>query len=440
MYQEAREWLLHWARLTAMKGQGEFDSPHYMFMITTPMLLLYDFAEEPRMKQLAGMMLDLLLADYLSESLAGAYCGGHSRAPSHVATETWNNRATSYHWLYAGGVERPESPHGWLIPAALSSYVPPREFSGIANDRAESFLFTEQKRVRNVIRFGEELNPPVYKTNFMTPRYCLGSLQGGVLQPIQQHTWDVTWLGSAPNSTLFTVHPSFSGSELGLFFPEEVRHLTRSVAGQKSSYTSPDKWISASPWERVFQHRNILLALYQVPPDWDFPHVDMHWPHCLERTTEGGWFFGRDGDFMVACFAMKRGEFTAEEKNDRLRLDGSRTGFVVVTAPTEMIAQGASAFSRFKESILACPPPSLSGDGAALTLRFDAPGGRRLERRFDDRLGRIDGAPSPYPYDRLFEGPFLRSEKGSGVISLSDGKTTRILDFNDFTIRVADRP
>jgi hypothetical protein len=422
LYAEAREWLVHWARLTATQGQGEYDSPHYMFMYVTPMLLLYDFAEEPEMKQLAGMMLDLLLVDYLSESLEGAYCGGHSRAPGKAVQETTDNRATAYHYLYAGGIEQPEKVHGWLIPAVLSSYVPPREFGPVANRREELFTHLEGKRVRNVIRFGDELNPPVYKTNYMTPGYCLGSTQGGILQPIQQHTWDVTWLGSESNSTLFTVHPSYAGSELGMFFPEEVHFLTTSVAGQKGTYTSPDKWYSASPWERVFQRENVLLALYDVPKGWNFEHVNLFWPHCLQREEEGGWLFGRDGDFSAAVYSTREGSWSEETENDRLRIDGSRAGFVVVTATT------GQSYDEFKQATLARAKPRLVGEEGDPVLQFES-----LECRF--------GSADPFPRDVLFDGPFVKGKRGIGVIEITDGETSRFLDFRDFSIRteVVDR-
>ncbi|MBI4880207.1 MAG: hypothetical protein HY812_11200 [Planctomycetes bacterium] len=440
LYAEARAWLVHWARLAATQGQGEFDSPTYMFTFVTPMLLLHDFAAEAELRQLAGMMLDLLLADYLSESLAGAYCGGHSRAPHQNALETRDNQAAVYHYLYAGGTEPPAEPHGWIIPALLSSYAPPVEFAGIANQRSACFVHTEVKRVRNVIRFGAELNPPVYKTDYMTPRFCLGSLQGGILQPIQQHTWDVTWLGSAANATLFSVHPSVSRIELGMFFPEEPRCLTRSVAAQKSTYASPDKWISASPWERVFQHENVLLALYGVPPSWTYPHVDVHWPRCLARTEAGGWWFGQDGDFFLACRATRPGTWRDEGAHERLRLDGGGTGIVVITPPPEMAAAGEKALRDFQRMVLQCAPPVLGGEGLGLTLRFDLPDGRQLECSLGEELGRLNGAPAPFAADRLFHGPFLESKKGTGVIELTDGKTTRVLDFNDFTIRTGKKP
>ncbi len=440
LYAEARAWLVHWARLTATQGQGEFDSPTYMFTFVTPMLLLHDFAAEADLRQLAGMMLDLLLADYLSESLAGAYCGGHSRAPHQNALETRDNQVAVYHYLYAGGIEPPAALHPWIIPALLSTYTPPAEFAGIANQRSTCFVHTEVKRVRNVIRFGTELNPPVFKTDYMTPRFCLGSLHGGILQPIQQHTWDVSWLGSALNATLFSVHPSVSRIELGMFFPEEPRCLTQSVAAQKSTYATPDKWISASPWERVFQQENVLLALYGVPPAWTFPHVDLHWPRCLARTEAGGWWFGQDGDFFLACRATRPGTWKDEGTHERLRLDGGGTGIVVITPPPEMAAAGTSALRDFQRMVLQCAPPAVAGEGLGLALHFSLPDGRQLECRLGEELGRVNGAPAPFPVDRLFHGPFLESAKGSGVIELTDGRTTRVLDFNDFSIRAGKKP
>ena len=34
----------------------------------------------------------------------------------------------------------------------------------------------------------------------------------------------------------------------------------------------------------------------------------------------------------------------------------------------------------------------------------------------------------------LYDGPFLRSRLGSGVIEMTDGETTRVLDFGSLTI------
>jgi hypothetical protein len=285
-----------------------------------------------------------------------------------------------------------------------------------------------------VIRFGRALNPPVHKTDYMTPLYALGSLQGGILQPIQQHTWDVTWRGSAENATLFTVHPSVSGRELGMFFPEDVRDIIRIITRQKGVYSSPDKWISASAFEQVFQHENVLLALYQVPEGEAFPHVSLYWPKCLERSEEGGWWFGRDGEFFLACFACRPGTWTEAENHSRFRSPAGRAGFVVIVRPPGGDFAKPTTFDGFKKSILAGPRPTMAGEGSDFALTCQTADRIECRKVWGEPAGRVDGKPVPFPADWLFRGPFITSRAGSEVITLTDGKTRRTLDFKHFTV------
>ena len=135
--------------------------------------------------------------------------------------------------------------------------------------------------MRNVIRFGDD--PPVYKYTYMTADYVLGSLPGGILQPFQQHTWDVTYPPSKPYNTVFTVHPSWSSRELGMFFPEELNVLAEDVDRYKLVYRSPDKWNSDSPYEQTFQHNNVLIVLYNIAPGAQHPTSTVFSPrHSIE--------------------------------------------------------------------------------------------------------------------------------------------------------------
>ena len=376
------------------------------------------------------MMLDLLLADYLTESLDGAYCGGHSRVIGAEVEKTRENKVSVLHHLYAGGIPLPESITSWALFAALSSYRPPTLLQAVANRRDAPFVHTETKRVRNVIRFDERLNPPVFKTDYVTPAYVLGSLQGGILQPIQQHTWDVTWRSAHENSTLFTVHPAVSAKELAMFFPEEIHGLTRTITAQKGSYASPDKLVSSSAYEKVFQHENVLLALYQVPPGEEFPHVDLYVPDCLEWSEDKGWMFGRDGDFAVAVRPLQTGAWIQGDGFRRYRCAAGRAGFVVVVPP-----EGAApSFDAFRRRVLEAPPPRLEGTGDHLDLLWMDSAGRAYARHWDEALGWLDGKPVPFPAGWLYRGPFVRSELDSARIALTDGKTVRTLDFDDLTI------
>lgn len=433
-YEEAKSWFVHWARLTARKGQGEFDSPHYIYMYVVPMLLLYDFAKDREVRQLAGMALDLLLADYFVESLEGSYCGGHSRTMDKSVQKGSQERVAFLHYLYAGGIPMPESIHSWNTAALYSTYRAPAEFTNIANKRNDPYVHTELKRVRNVIRYGDELNPPVYKYDYMTPLYCLGSLQGGILQPIQQHTWDVTWKSEAKNPTFFTLHPYCSDFEMGMFFPEDVHQLVRAVTAAKPSYSSPDKWVSSSPYEKVFQRKNVLLVLYNAPEADMHPHVNMYFPDCLEKTEQGGWLFGRDGEFYLACYPCRKGEWKKFDDHSRMRATAVGSGFVVVTRPVEN-ADGKT-FEEFKKQILAAGAPELKGKSDSLSLTYKHSDGRVFVLNWKDKWGRINGKEIEFPADRIFDGPFMRGNAGTGVVTITAGGVERILDFNVFDIEV----
>src|ERR1700682_513286 len=76
---EAAGWIESWVRLTTTRGQGEYDSPHYMGLYFLSMSYLAVRSGYPAMKKRAAMMLDYLIADYAAENLDGIYVGAHSR-------------------------------------------------------------------------------------------------------------------------------------------------------------------------------------------------------------------------------------------------------------------------------------------------------------------------------------------------------------------------
>ena len=411
---EARGFLLDWARLTARRGQGEFDSPSYLFMFVTPMLLLHDFAREKEMRLLARMVLDLLLADYFSESLAGAWGGAHSRIYEPEVFFGSENRVAAYHWLYAGGIDRPMNFPSWLVAAACASYVAPQDFAVIANQRDRPYSHREIKRVRNVIRYGNERNPPVHKTTTMTRDWVLGSLQGGILQPIQQHSWDVTWRSSTRNPTVFTVHPYTAAHELAMFFPEDPHRLVGLVDASKQGYASNKKWVSSSPCEFLLQDHETLLALYLIPDEVVHREVSLYWPDILDTQERSGWRVGRDADFELAVFACQEGVEEPADDHVRVRYRGTLAGFVVV------VGEQASRAPLGRG-------PELRRSRQGATLTWTKPDGREL-RVGSDRLRDLRNT-------RLFDGPFLSSELDSGVVDIGPLGRRRTYDFEKIEIR-----
>lgn len=449
---EAKGFLLDWMKTTTTIGQGEFDSPDYFPEYAIPMILLSQFAQDPEMRTRGQMMADYIFADFAVEHLEGQYIGGFSRIYEPAVYKPLNSQASAYAWIYFGtGVS---TTSGWVLLPALSTYELPEIIYKIAVDRSSRYVHKERKRVRNIIRLGTEKNPPVYKYTYMTKDYGLSSLMGGILQPIQQHTWSVRFTSGQPYTTIFGLHPYWSALELIMFFPEDERMMISDVVASKGTYNNPNKWTGSSPFERTFQHKNTLIVLYDIEPGTTTEHIDGFFPMNLERREidPSGWIVCKAGDTYVGWFPLQEYEWIEEyEKpgqaknsigrpetttgtslagNYRLRSHKLQNGYVIeVSSAAEM-----GSFDKFRAQLTkrvpkaTMKPGSVSAEYKTITgntMKFSFPDGRTL-----------DGKKIDLTKTKLFEGPYLNAEVGSQKLTITYKNSKRVLDFK--TLRVTE--
>lgn len=436
---EAEGWLREWFRITTTIGQGEFDSPTYLMTFLNPMLLLYEFAEDPDMKQTAQMILDFLLADYAVKNLRGNYGGGHSRDYPQDIMNPLTAPDIPWSWLYFGEPEflpwdnpMGEPRHsGWnIVFAALSSYRLPDLIYNIATDRSEPYVLTETKRTRNIIRFAEERNLPVYKYTYMTEDYVLGSLHGGILQPIQQHTWDVTFISEKPYNTIFTLHPYYSGTELAMFFPEQKKFLADEVDRYHKVYTDPDKWNASSPYEQTMQYKNAIIVLYNIEPGSQHPHIDGFFPKNLDRRVQlhNRWIVSEAGDTYIAFFPLRDYVWTEGEIYDRWRSFELQNGVVVEVGRKSEYGSFDNFIDHFSTAAV-----EYDISDEAIRVVYTTRNNDSMEFIYDgERL--INGKELRFEDYGFFTSPFLQSQTGSRIVEITYGEQTRVLDFNKNTI------
>ncbi len=428
---EAEEYLIHWIDLTTTMGQGEYDSPHYLKVFIAPMALLYGYAKDPAMQRRAEMMLDYLIADFAVESLNGLYGGAHSRLYEREVVEPWNTPASRFAWFLFGNAPYAPSAESYIL--AQSGYVPPRILYQIATDRRRPYIHREYKRTRHRIRNSDVKNAPVYKYTSMRAAYVLGSSQGGLLQPIQQQTWDLTWAVDDPrgiHNTLFTLHPYSSPHEGAMYFAEPWDMVTELIVRSKTQYDTPTKWTGGSPYEQVFQHGDALVALYDIAEGTRFPHVSGFFSKDLTRREEdaSGWIFAHGGDALIAYYPLAPYQWRQEEAGDwRLHSPYLKNGAVVQVAPASAFA----SWEAFKQAIRALPLAT-ERDGVPC-VQFTTLSGDVLEVRYGE-TPLVNGEPVDYGAWPLFEGPFLRAERGSRTLEIRYGRARRVLDFNTLTI------
>jgi hypothetical protein len=459
---EARAYLIHWMDLATTIGQGEFNPTHYIGEYAIPMLYLATWAKDPEMKIRGHMKLDWLLADLAENTINGVLRGPNARTDDTSVIQRWLALSSYFSWQCFGNTPPPPSYGGfgvWFAIAA-ANYEVPEVIYRVANDREQDFLQHDLKRSRRRWRYSDVLMAPVYKTNYMRHDYAVGSYQGGMTDPIQSHVWDVTWAVTDPrgvHNTMFSAHPYASGQVMQTYFTELPDHMLELLSSQgKPSYDVPDKILGGSPYERVFQELDTVIALYDIPEGTRYPRINGFFSKDLVNVTEdkSGWIFAQGGNTYLAyrplaafhwehLLGYKQLPSTSGYKWERV--DRGDKGDKLLVSPhlkNGTIVQAASAsefksFAEFQAAVVALPlefklepTPSVK----MKTLR-----GKQVVFAFDGPP-RVDGREVDYSKWKLFEGPHLNAERGSRKLTITHGRLERVLDFNTLTITDRVRP
>ncbi|MFZ9681623.1 MAG: hypothetical protein ACO3DQ_00235 [Cephaloticoccus sp.] len=456
---EARDYLYHWMWVTTNFGQGEYDSPNYIQEYTIPMTLLAGWAHDPEMRQKARMMLDYLIYDYLIEHVDGYYGGAHSRVyPKQIMTPGQTNSSSLGWFLFGFGDKRPNADPGNTL-LAMAGYVPPPLLERIARDRDEPYVERELKRTRWRMRnagplsftIGDKRTIAVYKYSYVDRDFVLGSSQGGLLQPIQQQTWSLTWRTDKPTmeaaNTFFGTQPYSSPFEGTMFFGADWDTVTDLIARSKADYDSEDKLPSGSPYEQVFQQGRALVALYDMPAGNRFPHITTFFSRDLANTTEdkSGWIFTQGGPVYIAYRPFAPGEWKPVDWTGLLAggaggwistnadqwasghrclvSDALKNGYIVQVAA----ARDYESFAAFQSAVRALPL-TFSTDPVP-AAEFTSLDGDTIRVRYG-ATPTVNGQAIDYDAWPLFDSPYAHEVRGSGKLEIKHGGESLLLDFN----------
>jgi hypothetical protein len=432
---EARGYLISWMNLTTTIGQGEYNCTHYIGEYTIPLLYLAAWSRDPEMRQRGRMMLDWVLADFAENTLDGLAIGAHARTDDTQVLEKWNGLSSFYSWLCFGNCPPPARYGDWGVyfAAVADNYELPEIIYRIGTDRPVDVLQRDLKRTRHRWRNSPVRNAPVYKTTYLRRDYAVGSDQGGLLQPSQLHSWDVTWTEPDPrgrHNTIFSLQPYSSVSALQMYYTELPDNLVASVVRTRPSYDSPDKFLGGSPYEQVFQDRDTIVALYQIAPGTRFSHVNGFFSRDLVDVSEdpSGWIFARGGRCFLAYRPLAPYEWVPTAKGDRrLYSPHLHNGTIVQAASVDEFA----SLAAFKAAINALP----------LTFSLEPTPTAKLKTLRGTELvctyGQppvVNGQAVDYAKWQLFAGPWLNAGRESHRLTITHGRLKRVLDFNALTI------
>lgn len=462
---EAASFLVNWMGATIVHGQAQFDSPELLPSFVACLELLNEFVvDDPpfvsangsaapstktktpvaNLRVRTSMMLDLLLIDFALEQIDGIYAGGHSYDPEPGVYSPRHGANAALFWLYFGAGEM--RPTDEALFSALSSYRAPDAVFELATNRDPlgGYVHRERKRVRNLLRNSSERNQDVYKYAYITRDYILGSLQGGLLYPLQQHTWDLTYL-SPPDRhpTLFVMHPFYDQRELSAFFADAPPLLFDELAKFKGRYNQGDKLAGGSPYEQIFQHRNALIALYNIPEHVQFAHINGFFSEGLQdweelnatgMSQDPEWLFCRAGNTFIAFRPLHEFRFTRMEGGLRFLSEGRRNGIILeVSTPEE-----SKTFDEFKRRIREISKVEFKEENKQIKVKYTTAYGDRMEFVYDGGTNSAERYLNEFPYRYtdwpLFANPFIKYDESKRLLQLRVKNKWRALDFINWTV------
>jgi hypothetical protein len=281
---ESREYLEYWIDETVRYGMSEFDSPRYMYYYITPLVLLAEYVADAKFKRKCAMMLELVLTDYAHDYYFGNYAGAHSRVGFDQALDSRKTETASYGQFYFEDSVSLVMPD--IVFAAMSKFLCPEIIKKIATEKQFPFFSQEKQQGRRKIG-RHTRRRRVAKTMWMTKDYALGSSEGGLYSPIQQQSWTLTLNTNKSPNVITGLHPSVSADEFGDYFPEDPAWQLERIERIKKGYSSEDKVVGGSKYERIYQSKNIIVGEYSnINESVKYPHIDLILPGWGIKRSE----------------------------------------------------------------------------------------------------------------------------------------------------------
>lgn len=428
LYEAWNDYIVVYCRERAKKGLCvEMRSDGYNATLIKGFYNFYDFGNE-RVKKAAGMFLDLYFAYWAEEQIMGHMGGGRSRIKGNNAYTQSRNGGNAVHaWLYFAIGQQPHL-GGHDVGALLSGYRPPAVVVDIARDTEGRGRYEIRQRVQGLGEQGysfPQMNRPdqppnrlrtdgggILRYSYCSPAFILGT-------PMTEARPVDDWVRISSEARWQGVIFNGEGDPRIVPIPRPANNRVDynpfwSVQSKGSLVTQKLETNEGAAEMMVWMSKNGL----------DKPVVE-------DRMV----FVEAPGAF--AAIRVARGDFTLEE---RVFKGTKETGSSFATPPAyimtpadeyapvilEVMAKSdVESFDAFKAKVKACP---VAFNGPVLGYTTIYGDTLTLDTRYV-KTPTINGMPVDYVPKKVFDSPFLNADYNSGIVTISKGTRSKVLDF-----------
>lgn len=415
---EAKAFVNEWIAALVTEGQYEFDAPQYMPSFFAALALLHEFTRDDELRQQLQVALHVLMIDFAAEHMGGIYTGAHSRNAQNFALTPREAPSNGFAWLYFG-VGR-MIPSAELLFASLSSYELPQIIAQLATKRDPigGIVHREHKRRAPSLRYAEGQDGGFCKYAYVTRQYTLGSIPGGAASAKDQHSWSLTYRSKQDDHpVLFITSPSFTARELGRYHSAEPRVLLAEMSARMNEAGVDAVFRGATEYERIFQHRNVLMALHDTPDSLDVIRLhgflsqgldSLLLPDSSSEQSNTAWIFGKASETFFALRPLQPFRFADFPEGRLLISEGARNGFILeVSTATE-----SQSLAEFQRRIREVTQVDLSAFARQGRVKYNTIYGDKMELAFNSALGKVERFLNDVPITltdcALYDSPMLK--------------------------------
>jgi hypothetical protein len=283
LMQRARPRIEDWI-LRRLEGNfSEWDSNAYMTLDAFAMLALTEYAQSPRLKEMATTLLDKLFFLLACQSFRGAHASSHGRCyVTALKSARVENSSGLQRIAWGMGLFNGETRASGLL-ATARQYRVPEVIQTIGADVNATVITRARSRAQFRLQF--DMRHDFWDVRTLTYRNRDVMLSAALdYQPgemgIQEHLWQATL---SPEACVFTTYPGNS---------------------QEHGNARPNFWAGSAKLPRVAMQERTVICLYQLDPHvgLGFSHAYFPVAHFDESVISGQWAFARYGAGYIALW------------------------------------------------------------------------------------------------------------------------------------------
>ena len=399
-------------------------SPTYGKYFLPELMNIGDLAEDPVLRKKVHMLLTVVFADWAVDQIGGirgggktrSYQGGYSRRGR---SDSWNAMIRTF-LDTAGNWENSDYEnytHNTNLVLGTSSYRMPDVVMDLAlNPEARGrYVYTSLRPAKSAPKpanagprrgyWMDAADPRCLRYSYVTPDYILG---GFMLDPSvgyaainSQNRWSGIVFATGPDARVF---PQCVGLRNGKTYNQ---HL-------------------------AVQHENVMIVQKNRKARQAGDMRVYFAPGMKKRFVErDGWVAGKEGRAYVAVRPL--GPLAAPPARGYIWDDANWLRCRDEFAPVVLVAGLQSKHRTLDEFLASVRSHEFSFRNGLLTYSFPAGGGGRTTLTMDietqKRLPQINGRAVDLRPRRVFDCPYLRSKRGSGVVTITFRGRKLVLDF-----------